>query len=166
MWNLNAQQQQWEPTLVLLRLNRSATFARWSPDEQKFAVASSARTIAVCTFDEESNWWVAKHIKKPLRSTVLTVAWHPNSVLLASGSTDGVARVFSAFIKGVDQKPEPTAWGEKLPFNTVCGEFPSIAYGWVHDVAFSPSGNVLAFVGMCFQLVPSNLFADCRLWPS
>lgn len=94
----------WQPTLVLLRLNRSATFVRWSPNEEKFAVASGARTIAVCQFDEESDWWVAKHIKKPLRTTVLSLAWHPNSVLLASGSADGVARVFSAFMKGVDSK--------------------------------------------------------------
>ncbi|KAI5481924.1 actin-related protein 2/3 complex subunit 1A [Pseudohyphozyma bogoriensis] len=135
----------WTPTLVLLRLNRSATYARWSPNEEKFAVASGARTIAVCQFDAESDWWVAKHIKKPLRTTVLGLDWHPNSVLLASGSADGVARVFSAYMKGVDSKPEPTPWGERLPFNTVCGEFASPSGGWVHAVAFSPSGEALAF---------------------
>lgn len=94
----------WQPTLVLLRLNRSATYVRWSPNEEKFAVASGARTIAVCQFDQESDWWVAKHIKKPLRTTVLSLDWHPNSVLLAAGSADGKARVFSAFMKGVDSK--------------------------------------------------------------
>jgi actin related protein 2/3 complex subunit 1A/1B len=93
----------WKPTLVLLRVNRSATFVRWSPNEQKFAVASGARTIAVCSYDDESNWWVAKHIKKPLRSTVLSLDWHPNSVLLAAGSADQKARVFSAYLKG-DEK--------------------------------------------------------------
>ncbi|GAA5966428.1 hypothetical protein JCM8115_002875 [Rhodotorula mucilaginosa] len=136
----------WQPTLVLLRINRSATFVRWSPNEEKFAVASGARTISVCQYDAESNWWVAKHLKKPLRSTVLSLDWHPNSVLLAAGSADGTARVFSAFIKGVDEKPEPTPWGERLPFNTVCGEFMTLSGGWVHGVAFSPSGNALAFV--------------------
>lgn len=34
-------------------------------------------------------------------------------------------------------------WGEKLPFGTLCGEFS--AGGWVHSVAFSPSGNTIAF---------------------
>jgi actin related protein 2/3 complex, subunit 1A/1B len=53
--------------------------------------------------------------------------------------------VFSSFIKGVDVKPEPTAWGERIPFNTVCGEFANNSGGWVHSVAFSPSGNALAF---------------------
>jgi len=34
----------WKPTLVLLRINRAATFVRWSPNEDKFAVASGARS--------------------------------------------------------------------------------------------------------------------------
>jgi actin related protein 2/3 complex subunit 1A/1B len=33
----------WRPTLVLLRINRAATHVRWSPKEDKFAVASGAR---------------------------------------------------------------------------------------------------------------------------
>jgi len=84
-------------------------------------------------------------LKKPIRSTVLSIDWHPNNVLLAAGSADMKARVFSAYIKDVDKKPAPTYWGEKLPFGTVCGEFASPAGGWVHAVAFSPSGDVLAF---------------------
>ncbi|RXK34770.1 hypothetical protein M231_07975 [Tremella mesenterica] len=137
----------WKPALVLLRINRAATSVKWSPREDKFAVGSGARTIAVCSFDEENNWWVSKHIKKPLRTTVLNIDWHPNNVLLAAGAADAKAYVFSAFIKGVDQKPEPTVWGDRLPFGTICGEFSSPNGGWVHDVAFSPSGDVLAFVG-------------------
>ncbi len=81
---------------------------------------------------------MSKHLKKPIRSTITTVAWHPNSVLLAAGSTDAHARVFSSFIKGVDERPEPGVWGERLPFNTVCGEYLNNSAGWVHAVAFSP----------------------------
>ncbi|RUS23161.1 WD40-repeat-containing domain protein [Endogone sp. FLAS-F59071] len=136
---------QWKQTLVLLRINRAATYVRWSPNEDKFAVASGARAIAICYFEEDNDWWVSKHIKKPIRSTVLSVDWHPNNVLLAAGSADNKARVFSAYIKGVDKKPSPSPWGDKLPFNTVCGEFSS--RGWVHGVAFSPSGDALAFAG-------------------
>ncbi|KAL7274111.1 ARP2/3 actin-organizing complex subunit Sop2 [Rhizina undulata] len=135
----------YKPTLVLLRINRAATHVRWSPDETKFAVGSGARVIAICYFEEENDWWVSKHIKKPLRSTVLSLAWHPNSVLLAAGSADCHARVFSSFVKGVDKRPEPTVWGERIPFNTVCGEFTNSSGGWVHSVAFSPSGDALAF---------------------
>ncbi|KAJ4421397.1 ARP2/3 actin-organizing complex subunit Sop2 [Gnomoniopsis sp. IMI 355080] len=135
----------YKPTLVLLRINRAATFVRWSPSETKFAVGSGDRVIAISYFEEENDWWVSKHLKKPIRSTITSVAWHPNSVLLAAGSTDAHARVFSSFIKSVDARPEPSAWGERLPFNTVCGEFLNNSAGWVHSVAFSPSGDALAF---------------------
>ncbi|KPI39743.1 Actin-related protein 2/3 complex subunit 1 [Cyphellophora attinorum] len=134
-----------KPTLVLLRINRAATFVRWSPNEKKFAVGSGARLIAVCYFEEENDWWVSKHLKKPIRSTITSLAWHPNSVLLAAGSTDSHARVFSGFVKGVDERPEASVWGERLPFNTVCGEYLNDAAGWVHSVCFSPSGNAIAF---------------------
>lgn len=137
----------WKPTLVLLRINRAATYVRWSPKEDKFAVASGARAIAICSFDPENNWWVSKLLKKPIRSTVLAIDWHPNNVLLAAGSADTKARVLSAFIKEVDERPAPTVWGSKLPFNTICGEYASPAGGWVHSVAFSPTGDVLAFTG-------------------
>ena len=118
---------------------------RWSPSETKFAVGSGDRVIAVCYFEEENDWWVSKHLKKPIRSTITTVSWHPNSVLLAAGSTDAHARVFSTFIKGMDSRPPPGVWGERLPFNTVCGEFLNNSAGWVHAVSFSPSGDSLAF---------------------
>ncbi|RYP23959.1 hypothetical protein DL765_000845 [Monosporascus sp. GIB2] len=135
----------YKPTLVLLRIARAATFVRWSPSETKFAVGSGDRVIAICYFEEENDWWVSKHLKKPIRSTITTVSWHPNSVLLAAGSTDAHARVFSSFVKGVDARPDPSVWGERLPFNTVCGEFLNSSAGWVHSVAFSPSGDALAF---------------------
>lgn len=36
----------WKPTLVLLRINRAATYVKWSPKEDKFAVASGARWVS------------------------------------------------------------------------------------------------------------------------
>jgi actin related protein 2/3 complex subunit 1A/1B len=44
-------------------------------------------------------------------------------------------------------RPVPTVWGDKIPFNTVCGEFSNGSGGWIHSVAFSPDGNALAFTG-------------------
>ncbi|KAG0165244.1 protein 2 3 complex subunit [Apophysomyces sp. BC1034] len=145
VWTL--EQGMWKPGLVLLRINRAATYVRWSPKEDKFAVASGARCIAVCYFEEDNDWWASKQLKKPIRSTVLSLDWHPNNVLLAAGAADMKARVFSSFIKGLDKKPAPSVWGDKLPFNTVCGEFSNGRGGWVHAVAFSPSGDSLAFAG-------------------
>lgn len=134
----------WKPTLVLLRINRAATFVRWSPAETKFAVASGARLISVCYFEQENDWWISKHIKKPIKSTVLSLDWHPEGILLAAGSSDMKARVFSAWIKGIDAKASNPVWGEKLPFGTLCGEFSS--NGWVHAIAFSPQGTAVAWV--------------------
>lgn len=136
----------WRPTLVLLRLNRAATCCRWNPEGTKFAVGSADRIVAVCYYEAENDWWISKHIKKPLRSTVLSIDWHPNGVLLACGATDGHARVFSGYVKQIDSKPIPTVWGERLPFQTLCGDFCDDGGAWVHDVAFSPSGDALAWV--------------------
>ncbi|KAG9305204.1 hypothetical protein G9A89_010712 [Geosiphon pyriformis] len=152
VWNFDPTSGNWKPTLVLLRIDRAATFVRWSPKENKFAVASGARCIAICYFEEGHDWWVSKLLKKPIRSTVLSIDWHPNNVLLAAGSADFKARVFSAYIKGVDQKPPSSVWGDKLPFNTVCGEFTNGNGGWIHSVAFSPSGDALAFTGHDSQM--------------
>ncbi|KAK6301164.1 hypothetical protein J4Q44_G00292620 [Coregonus suidteri] len=142
----------WKPTLVILRINRAATFVKWSPLENKFAVGSGARLISVCYFESDNDWWVSKHIKKPIRSTVLSLDWHPNNVLLAAGSCDFKCRVFSAYIKEVEEKPGPTVWGSKMPFGEVMFESgPSGAAGegagggWVHGVCFSQSGNRLAW---------------------
>lgn len=109
-------------------------------------MGSGARAIAVCSFEEENDWWVSKHLKRPIRSTVTAVAWHPNNVLLAAGATDGHARVLSSFVKGTDERPQPSVWGERVPFGTVCGEFLNRTAGWVHGLGFSPSGDAMAFV--------------------
>ncbi|RCK58869.1 Actin-related protein 2/3 complex subunit 1 [Candida viswanathii] len=145
VWEADASGE-FKPTLVLLRINRSATVCRWAPDGRKFAVGSSDRIIAVCYYEEENDWWVSKHLKKPLKSTITTLDWHPNGVLLASGSTDGHVRVFSAYIKGIDSKPQPTVWGTKLPFQTLCGDFTNETTAWIHGVKFSPDGDSLAYV--------------------
>lgn len=137
----------WKPSLVILRINRAATIVKWSPKGNKFAVGSSARLISICYFEEENDWWVSKHIKKPLRSTVLSLDWHPNNYLLAAGSCDFKARVFSAYVKEIEEKPEPTPWGKKMPFGAIMAEFSNAGGGWVHCVSFSPSGNKLAWVG-------------------
>uniref|UniRef100_A0A2K6GXJ1 Uncharacterized protein n=1 Tax=Propithecus coquereli TaxID=379532 RepID=A0A2K6GXJ1_PROCO len=124
----------WKPTLVILRINCAATFCEVVPPENKFAVGSAARLISVCYFD--------KHIKKPIRSTVLNLDWHPNNVLLAAGSCDFKYGVFSAYIKEVDEKPASTPWGSKMLFGQLMSEFGgSGTGGWVHGVSFSSSGS-------------------------
>eukprot|EP01114_Cavostelium_apophysatum_P009958 TRINITY_DN232_c0_g1_i1.p1 TRINITY_DN232_c0_g1~~TRINITY_DN232_c0_g1_i1.p1 ORF type:complete len:358 (+),score=90.37 TRINITY_DN232_c0_g1_i1:56-1129(+) len=140
-WKDNA----WKPTLVILRINRCATDVKWSPEENKFAVASGAKCVSVCYFEEENDWWVSKHIKKH-KSTVVKVAWHPNNVLLATASTDFKCRIFGAYLKDVDGTAPSTPFGNKFTFDKPLAELDT-TMGWVKSVQWSPSGNKLAFIG-------------------
>lgn len=127
--------KKWTPTQVLLRINRAATCVKWSPDgellkfqlefhiqslirfsyftENKFAAGSGARIISVCYFEQANDWWVSKHIKKPIKSTVNSLDWHPNNVLLAAGCADFKVKIFSGFIKEIEDNFPVTAWGNK-----------------------------------------------------
>ncbi|XP_041362709.1 actin-related protein 2/3 complex subunit 1A-B-like isoform X2 [Gigantopelta aegis] len=146
VWN-PISEGKWKPMLAILRINRAATCVKWSPKEDKFAIGSGARLISVSYYEEDNDWWVSKHIKKPIRSTVTCLDWHPNNVLIAAGSSDFKARVFSGYIKEVESKPGPCSWGTKMPWGTLMAEFSNGGGGWVHSISFSPSGDRLAWVG-------------------
>lgn len=170
VWTMG-EDKKWKPALVLLRINRAATCVKWSPSENKFACGSGARLISVCYFEEENDWWVSKHIKKPIRSTVTSLDWHPNNVLLVAGSTDYKVRIFSAYIKDIEPQPSPSrklimsydkfnlidiffslifaAWGKKMPLGQLMAEFKNSTTGggWIHSVSFSCDGNKVAWVG-------------------
>ncbi|CCK70900.1 Arc40p KNAG_0F02350 [Huiozyma naganishii CBS 8797] len=136
----------YKPTLVLLRINRAATCVKWAPNGYKFAVGSSARIIAVCYYEHDNNWWVSKHIKKPIKSTVNCLEWHSNGVLLACGGTDGFVRVFSGFVKGLDSKDimANSPWGTKFPFGSLIREYYHGDY--IHAVEWRSNLEKLAFV--------------------
>ena len=144
VWNYDEAENAWKPSLVILRIERAALDVKWSPDGQKFAVASSAKCVPVCYYEQDNNWWVSKMIKKH-KSTVLAVAWHPNSQIVATGSSDFKARVFSAHVAIVDAEQTAGDFAAPVGFGEVYAEFPCA--GWVHAVAYSPSGCVLAFAG-------------------
>jgi len=144
VWTFDEEKKEWNPVLVILRINRAATWVRWSPDEQKFAVGSGAKIVSVCHFEEDNDWWVSTHVKGH-RSTVTKVAWHPNSCLLATASTDFKARIFNCAVRGVDKRPAPSNWGAGKPFDKPLAEID--CNGWIQGIAFSPSGNRLCFVG-------------------
>lgn len=137
---------EWKPSLSILRINRAALAVKWSPDGKKFAVASGAKVVPVCHYEQQNDWWISKMIKKH-KSTVLDVAWHPNSQLLATASSDFKCRIFNAFIEEVDQ-PIDTPFGNtgKIEFGQDVAELDG-SNGWVESCAWSPSGNLLAYVG-------------------
>jgi len=135
----------WKPTLVILRINRAATFVKWSPAENKFAVASGAKLVSICYFEEDHDWWLSKHIKKH-RSTVLSLDWHPNNIIIATGCSDFKTRVCGAFIKGIDKINKSEVFPAKpIGFGEILAEFDT--HGWVHSVSWSPNGHIVAWSG-------------------
>ncbi|KAJ4907356.1 Actin-related protein 2/3 complex subunit 1A [Raphanus sativus] len=144
VWSLEG--GEWVPTLVILRLNRAALCVQWSPKENKFAVGSGAKTVCICYYEQENNWWVSKLIRKRHESSVTNVAWHPNNILLATTSTDGKCRVFSTFIKGVDTKDSKAGSPAESKFGEQIIQL-DLSYSWAFGVKWSPSGNTLAYVG-------------------
>jgi actin related protein 2/3 complex subunit 1A/1B len=102
-------------------------------------------------------------IKKKPKSTVICLAWHPNNQIIAVGSYDYRVRIYSAYIKAVDNQLQTSAWGKIANTGELLHEFQSgkdlfmgffwreklclnLESGWIHDVAFSPSGESVAWV--------------------
>lgn len=109
-------------------------------------MGSSARLATVCYFEPtHTRSWVSKHLKKPIKSTVTCLSWHPNSICLAVGSTDQTCRVYSTWIKDIEPRPSANEWGSRLPFEAVLAEYKLNA--WCIGVCFSPSGEKLAITG-------------------
>ncbi|GAM23245.1 hypothetical protein SAMD00019534_064200 [Acytostelium subglobosum LB1] len=148
---------QWKPVLVLLRITRAATHVKWSPLENKFAVASGAKLVCICFFEEEHDWWASHHIKRH-KSTVLKVEWHPNNLLLATSSSDFKVRVFDAYVKDADGRQVQRPYGE-IPFGQPIFEFDQCA-GWVHALGWSASGNRLGFSSHDSTLAVADLTSN------
>lgn len=75
----------------------------------------------------------------------LRVYWHLVTCVVCQRLSAYVRyRVFSAYVKEVDTKPEATKWGDKMTFGTVMAEFSS------------SSGNAL----LCLFLLFTSLLAS------
>ena len=147
VWELRSGAAEWEPQITILPHRMACMDVRWSPDGLKFAVASGSKKALIAFYEPTNNWWVARESRSH-RSSVLSLAWHPSSQLLATVSADYKCRVLSAFVEGVDAAPATGTPFGALP--AVAGEVLSeyeITRAWVNDVAWSPSGTALAFAG-------------------
>jgi len=158
VWQQAGGGQPWKPCLVVLRINRAATAVKWSPHENKFAVASGANCISVCYFEKENDWWLAKHVKKNIKSTVTCLDWHPNNNLLAAGTARFAVNVFAAQVEEVGDKFDPNSpWYSKKPkFGDNLAGFRHLKMGWIHDVAFNGDGTMLAWVSHSSTLSVMN----------
>ena len=136
---------EWEPQVAILPHRMACLDVKWSPDGKKFAVASGSKKALIAFYEATNDWWVAKEARKH-KSTVLSLAWHPSSQVLATVACDYTCRVTSAFVEGLDAAPAATPFGALPEAGETLQEF-EITRAWVNDVAWSPSGKALAFVG-------------------
>jgi len=113
--------------------------------ENKFAIGSSDKNVAICYYEKEQRFWAAEMMKKKPKSTITCIAWHPNNQLLAVGSCDYRCRlieemadfdcdelffvlkfrIYSAFIKAVDGQPRSSNWGRFTGTGELLHEFQS-----------------------------------------
>lgn len=86
-------------------------------------------------------------IKKKFKSTVLCCSFHPsNGQVIATGSCDFKCRVYSTYIPEVDGSfVNSNPFDKHIEFGEVYLELSTL--GWVNAVAWSPTGNILAFAG-------------------
>ena len=67
-------------------------------------------------------------------------------IFLAAGTSDFKCRIFSTYLREIEEKPGPTTWGRKMPFGQLMKEYGQGLGGWVHGVEFNSNGEKLAFV--------------------
>jgi len=151
VWTL--ENNDWKPVLVILRIGRAATCIRWSPNGKKFAVGSGSKQIPLCHYEKSQDLWVAKMVKKAGRSTILSVDWSPNNLFLIAGCCDFKCRIFSAYIKDVDDDAKvDEAYSAVFDKDLIptCGETLAEfdqSRGWVEASRFAPNGLRFAFCG-------------------
>lgn len=149
VWTYDGSQDTWTAKVSILKIERAAIRAKWSPDGTKFAVATGSKVASICYFEPSQDWWVSQLTKRGQhKSTILDVAWHPSSQLFATGCCDFKCRIFSGFIPKVDTVGVNTVFGsmESTKFGQLIAEFEATG-AWVEAVAWSPSGDGLAFTG-------------------
>jgi len=88
---------------------------------------------------------------KKHKSSVLDLAWSPNQKFLVTGSSDFKARIFSAFIEGIDSTEDDGVTNLFGKNNNLATTFGEILYefdearSWVQGVSWSPNGLNVAF---------------------
>lgn len=155
VWTYNPTTDVWNATVVIAGLDRAALCVRWSPDGRKFAIASSNKNIVLCWFDVAGNWYINSVCKKEkskstAKSSIVSLAWHPNNQILTCASTDYRARVIFAYLEATDSSgPDARPFsndGANLETGEVLAEW-EMTKSWINDAQWSPSGSRLAFIG-------------------
>lgn len=63
VWTYDPANDKWNPALVILRIDRAAIDVKWSIDGLRFAVASGAKCVPVCTYESANDWYVGVAVR-------------------------------------------------------------------------------------------------------
>lgn len=101
--------------------------------------------MAIGHYDKDNDWWVCKHLKKVVEGPILSLSWHASGLAIAVGTLKGNVHVVSAYLEGIDQQKSAT-WLDEATAKSWDSECFTVQVGhWIHAVAWSPSGNALAW---------------------
>jgi actin related protein 2/3 complex subunit 1A/1B len=142
VWTFDKAADTWRPDLVILRLDRAATYCRWASDGKQFVVATGASKFRVCAFDPEQNWWKAFSYSHE-RPTALTVDFLPDNQHVICATTDRHCRYFTLDETEAPAKKKTSKSGASKKAREFClAKWP--AQGWVNASAVSPTGAWIA----------------------
>ena len=146
MWNLDKKLNKWKPELVMMDNNRAILAGGWSKNGKKFGLGAASHKTLIGYFDEKNNWWFCEKIKK-FKSSVVAVQLHPSGRVVATGSTDFSFKLITCYIASVDEKDNYKGLYEDVKtFGDILFDYSG--QGWVEALAWSPSGQQIAFAGL------------------
>lgn len=137
VWEWDSASSTYLAVVVELRAPRAALCIQWAPNGTRFAVGLSSKDTAICYYEPQVSCWIALKVGKN-KAAVGTLAWHPTSEYLATGSFDGRCVVYDVTEAKMLPPPGEKPFGEALVTQD--------AESWVNSVAFSPKGAFLAYM--------------------
>lgn len=156
VWKFDESSKEWKKQLVLLKLDRAATFVRWSSDGTKFVCATGSKKLRICCFDESQNWWQSYTLNNK-HPTSLTAEFMPDDTHVVSSATDRHMTYFT--IDDMEAKKKSRSEDGKKKSKQV--EFALNSFscqGWCNAVTRSPSGEWVAFASQdsCIRFVKGD----------
>ncbi|ETN85297.1 WD domain, G-beta repeat protein, partial [Necator americanus] len=147
----------WVNTATLTEHDLPVTGLDWAPNTNRIVSCSRDKNAFVWTFEADKGTWKPELVLQNIgyshcfrfafnaQQHVLSGHQLRTNLLLVAVQNWSLSATTNGKMTGeVDEKPSPNPWGSKMPFGQLMAELP--ISGWVHHVAFSPSGCRLAFV--------------------
>lgn len=139
------------PNLCAVKELKSNLTSSWNTRGDKFCIGGSSGHVFVGSYNDALNFWVALSqteeppLGKPLhKASVLCVRFDPGSGrVVASASADGSVVLTSAYNEDLDHDGSGPFAGVTEEAGTVLFRLKTNC--WNNTLAFSPSGNTLAF---------------------